>query len=197
MSKFSDEWWNHLRHLLVHKIRVSEPLSIDCHDPEAELEPLFASLVQPDDEEPNDRIDTLVRNSLAEIANRFRRGSVAGFAGKPVPVMRVFHGRQADVVIDAVNLSTTSATKEADALVSKLLRARRNGHGMIPKDRAVIALIGYVSSPGGLNGEHFLKDWIEQAGEAKTFDLIREKSFLKDAAQAAMKEAEPEEFELS
>jgi hypothetical protein len=111
--------------------------------------------------------------------------------------MRVFHGRQADVVIDAVNLSTTSATKEADALVSKLLRARRNGHGMIPKDRAVIALIGYVSSPGGLNGEHFLKDWIEQAGEAKTFDLIREKSFLKDAAQAAMKEAEPEEFELS
>ena len=48
MSPESDDWWRQVRSLLIHKVRVSEPLPIDCRDPESELEPLFTSVVRQD-----------------------------------------------------------------------------------------------------------------------------------------------------
>src|ERR1700683_5538943 len=33
----SDSWWRYLQPVLVHKVRVSEPRSIDCRDPEREI----------------------------------------------------------------------------------------------------------------------------------------------------------------
>jgi hypothetical protein len=104
--------------------------------------------------------------------------------------MRVFSGTSGDVIVDAANLSTADAPRQADELVGKLHRARVNGRGLAPKDRALWAIVGYVSSPGGLNGETYLKNWIEQAGEAKAFDLIREQDQLREAAREAMRHAD-------
>jgi hypothetical protein len=51
-----------------------------------------------------------------------------------------------------------------------------------------LAIDGHISSPGGLNGETYLKNWIEKGGEAKTFDLIREQDQLREATKHAISE---------
>jgi Protein of unknown function (DUF3037) len=191
----SDQWWRHVRELLIHKIRLSEPLPIDCRDPESELEPLFASIVR-QERSRNKRIDSVLGNALGdEIAKRFHRGPVEGFAGKPVHVMRIFKGATQDVVLDAVNLAADDAPQRADEIVGKLQRARLNGHGLTPKPRRLTAVVGYVSSPGGLNGEGYLKDWIEKAGAARAFDLRREQAQLRITIKEALDEASLELLE--
>jgi len=193
MSPFSDEWWRHLRNLLIHRVRISEPLSVDCQDPDHELDPLYASMVRPDTpDDAAERIDSILKAALGDgIASDFHRGHIDGYAGKPVQVMQVFRGATKDVVLDAVNLSTKDAPERADEVVGKLRRARLNGEGLALKPRSVLAIVGYVSSPGGLNGETYLKNWIEQGGEAKTFDLVREKEQLRAATIDAIKDAGP------
>ena len=190
----SDEWWRHVRELLIHKVRVSEPLPIDCRDPESELEPLFTSVVRREGSR-NKRIDSVLGNALGrEIAKRFHRGPVEGFAGKPVQVMRVFKGAAQDVVLDAVNLAADDAPRQADEIVGKLQRARLNGHGMTARPRRLTAVVGYVSTPSGLNGEAYLKDWIENAGGARAFDLRREQTELRSTVRTALEEASYELF---
>jgi Protein of unknown function (DUF3037) len=46
-SPYSDRWWRHVRDLLVHRVRLSEPRPIDCRDPEQELGPLYEAVVGP------------------------------------------------------------------------------------------------------------------------------------------------------
>lgn len=184
----SDSWWRHLQNVLIHKVRVSEPLSIDCVDPDAELDPLFTSIVNlSDTEEVTTRIDGLITKSLGDrLSKVLKRGALQGFAGKPVQVMRLFQGERANVIVEAVNLAVQDADKEADAMVGKLWRARTNGS---PEKREFIAFVGYYSSPGGLNGEAFLKDWIEQKAQVETFDVIREKERLRQAVERALHQA--------
>ncbi|MDR3798809.1 MAG: DUF3037 domain-containing protein [Terracidiphilus sp.] len=191
MSPYTDDWWRHVRNLLIHRVRISEPLSIDCHDPSAELEPLFASIVVAESSKrTTHRIDSILKSALGEqVAGKFHRGPIEGYAGKPVQVMRVYRGEDADVVLDAVNLAAEDAPQQADCLVGKLRRARLNGHGPVRRARPLLALVGYVSSPNGLNGEAYLKQWIEQDGEAQAFDLRREQQKLRDAAEKAMGDA--------
>lgn len=191
LSPNTDEWWRHVRNLLIHRIRISEPLSIDCENADAELEPLFSSIVRPNDsEDGRERIDSLLRKALGDaIADEFRRGYVDGYAGKPVQAMRVFCGTAGDVIVDAVDLSAKEAPEYADEMVGKLQRARLNGNGMSQKSRPLSAIVGYLSSPGGLNGERYLKDWIEQGGDAKAFDLNLERHQLREAAEKALTEA--------
>ncbi|HZQ17082.1 MAG TPA: DUF3037 domain-containing protein [Terriglobales bacterium] len=45
MSPMSDDWWRHLQQVLIHKTRLSEPRSIECRDPQRELDTLFAFIV--------------------------------------------------------------------------------------------------------------------------------------------------------
>lgn len=193
----SDEWWRHVRELLIHKIRLSEPLPIDCRDPESELDPLFASVVRQEGSR-NKRIDSVLGKALGrDIAKHFHRGPIDGFAAKPVQVMRVFKGATQDVVLDAVNLASDDAPRQADEIVGKLQRARLNGHGMTAKPRRLTAFVGYVSTPAGLNGEAYLKDWIENAGKAQAFDLRREQQELRNTVQRALEKASHELLEGS
>ncbi len=78
------------------------------------------------------------------------------------------------VIIEGVNLASTSARRDADALVSRLLRIREGG--------AVNVLIGYVASPGGLNGETDMRDWIEAKVTQNVFDVISESERFQAAA---------------
>ena len=188
MLPTSDAWRRHLRNVLVHKVRVSEPLSIDCENPDIELEPLFTAIVKASpDEESAIRIDGLVRHSLGEeLAKKLHRGAINGFAGKPVQMMRLFLGIRGDVAVDAVNLSTKDAARDADAMVGKLWRARE-----CHTDRPLVGIIGYLSSPGGLNGEAFLKDWMERKGQVSTFDIVREQEQFREATERAIAQVGP------
>lgn len=44
-SPASDGWWRHLQKILIHKVRIAEPRSIECRDPQGELEIIFRSVV--------------------------------------------------------------------------------------------------------------------------------------------------------
>jgi Protein of unknown function (DUF3037) len=195
MTPITDEWWRHVRNLLIHRIRMSEPLPIDCRDPERELEPLFTSVVGQEITRGR-RIDSILRNALGnELAKKLHREPLEGFAGKPVQVMRAFKGATQDVVVEAVNLAAEDSPRQADEMVGKLQRVRCNGHGIVPKGRRLTAFVGYVSTPNGLNGETFLKDWIESAGNAKAFDLRSEQAELRSSVKRALEEASQELLE--
>jgi len=78
------------------------------------------------------------------------------------------------VVIEGVDLANrSSAVADADALTSKLQRLTRDERGdEVPYP--VIMLVAYRASPTGLNGEGYMKTWIEEAAKAKTFDIVTE-----------------------
>lgn len=47
MKPHEDEWWQHVHGLLIHRIRLSAPRTIDCTDPDEEFGPSFESIVGP------------------------------------------------------------------------------------------------------------------------------------------------------
>jgi hypothetical protein len=170
----TDEWWRHVSKLLVHGVRLSEPRAIDCLDVDKEIELLYEAVVSPQRKstERHERIDWELTRTLGQVAARLEKGEVAGFRGRPVHVKGFKEDQQRLLVIEGVNLATAAAEQDADALVSRLLRIRdANGTG---NAREVVACVGYLTSPSGLNGEAFLVEWIQRKAEAKTFDLVRE-----------------------
>jgi hypothetical protein len=189
----SDAWWEHLQKLLIHKMRVSEPRPIDCLVPEREIESLFNEIVgNPSVTEENARIDHMISQCLGlALTKNLRRGELVGYAGKPVQVMRFFSGSQATVVLEGVNLGLDSAASDADALVGKLQRARANGSAHASPEKPIIAIVGYVATENGLNGEAFLKDWIEKAGDATAVDVEREAPRLRFETEKALGMAGP------
>jgi len=188
----SDAWWKHLQKLLIHKMRVSEPRPIDCLAPEKEIDSLFKEIVGNTlATEENARIDHMISQCLGPLlAKSLRRGEVKGFADKPVQIMRVFSGNRA-TVLEGVNLGLEGAAAEADALVGKLQRARANGSVHASPDKPIIAIVGYLASENGLNGEAFLKDWIEKAGSATAVDVEREGERLRLETERALDAAGP------
>jgi hypothetical protein len=77
------------------------------------------------------------------------------------------------LVVDGVNLASSDAETQSDALVSRLLRIKA-GNETPSIQREVKACIGYLASPHGLNGEATLVEWIREKCEAQIFDLVRE-----------------------
>lgn len=172
----SDEWWRHLRNLLVHRIRVSDPKAIDCRNAEEEVELLYEAVVQPEraEKERRETVDRVISKSLGSLARRFTKGTLPGFEGRPVPVKRFVDDDQKVVILEGVNLASANAEDDTDALVSRLQRIKES-NGPADLRKQMITLVGYLSSPNGLNGEAALVDWIEKKGEAQTFDLVRER----------------------
>ncbi len=184
----TDLWWKHLRNLLVHRVRLSEPKAIDCRDMGEETELLYEAIVSPlkPDQEKRSRVDRAITKSLGNsLSRKFAKGTVQGFKGRPVPVKRfVEDGRQL-IILDGVNLAVHNAEKDADALVSRLLRIK-NSNSVDRGAREVKAFVGYLASPNGLNGEAALVEWIEEMGGARTFDLIKQREeFAGSVEQAA------------
>jgi Protein of unknown function (DUF3037) len=175
-SPYSDRWWRHVRDLLVHRVRLSEPRPIDCRDPEQELGPLYEAVVGPHRPatERRTRIDGEISKCLNHLASRFRsRQRIPGFKGRDVSVLRAFHGQRGWVVIEGINLASREAEGQVDATASRLMRLQAGVH----EDCEV--MIGYLASPEGLNGESVLVDWLREQTRARTFDLLKDrKEFL-------------------
>jgi len=106
------------------------------------------------------------------------------YGGRAVTVKRLFRSPDKWVIAEAVNLaSPQNAEDDADALTS---RAMRVSEGARAAHVRAEFLIGYVASPGGLNGEYALKKWIEDKLETSLFDLNGEAKRLEQAALAAV-----------
>jgi hypothetical protein len=151
---------------------------------EADL--LYEAIVQPDRSnlEKKQRVDQAINESLGKLSRQFTRGTVSGYMGRAVPVKRFYENNQSLLILDGVNLASQDAEKEADALVSRLQRiyAARGGQ----ERRSVTACVGYLTSPGGLNGEAALVEWIRERGKAETFDLIRQKEEFAGTVESAL-----------
>jgi hypothetical protein len=183
----SDRWWEHARRLLKFSVRLETPRALDCRDPERELESLFDALVQPkrDIRERNLRIEQAIGRALGRSRlKRFRRGYEApGFQGRPVKVLRAAEGPRGLVVIEGVNLALNTAEPDADRLASKVGRVRQNAEAT---DTHFV--LGFLASPGGLNGEAALKAWIEQQSGSPMYDLDREPDAFRSAVESALSE---------
>ena len=190
MSPNTERWWSHLNQLLTHRIRVSPPHAIDCRNPDEDLELLFEALVKPErnEKEKTENIDRELSRSLGPISRRLRKGSVPGFHGRNVLVKRFAEDQHALFILEGVNLAAASAEEDADALVSRLQRVREANGSL--KGKRVSAVVGYLASPHGLNGEAALVEWINYKGEAKTFDLTRQRQDFSATVEAEVERLE-------
>ena len=169
---YETDWWKHTKELLIHKIRISEPRPIDCSDPEQEIGPLFEAVVSPNRsvKEQKTRINGEITKCLNDLEKKYKsKQELQGYGGRKVRVLRSYDGPNSIVVIEGVNLASNEAELQTDAVVSKLLRVKE----VSPKK--IDLIIGYLTSPGGLNGEKTLVDWIEHRTGAKAFDLMKQR----------------------
>ncbi len=180
----SDPWWEHVRRLMRFSVRLGPLQPVDCEQPETEIETLYEALVQPSIPARNrqSRIDGAVRRALGTLAPRFRRGQkVPGYGGRPVRVLRAAGDAQHSVVVEAVNFALKTAEHDADALTSRLSRVRESGAA-----GDVQFILGYLASPGGLNGELVMKGWVEHQLGARMFDLERESRDFQSETERAL-----------
>jgi hypothetical protein len=172
LPPYEDRWWRHVRDLLIHRVRLSEPRPIDCREPEQELEPLYESVVAPHRpaREQRTRIDGETRKCLNHLADRFKaRQELPGYGGRAVPVLRAYHGARGWVVIEGINLATNEAETQSDATASRLQHLRAG------LTEGCEIMVGYLASPEGLNGESVLVQWLRDRTGAKTFDLMKDR----------------------
>ncbi|MBI3910935.1 MAG: DUF3037 domain-containing protein [Armatimonadetes bacterium] len=189
LESLSDRWWEHVRGLMQFTVQIDPPRPVDCVRPDEEMETLFEALVQPvkTARERAQRIDGAVKAALGrQYVTRFKRQQRApGFRGRPVSVLRMAEGRNAVVVVEAVNLALKTAERDSDTLASRLRRIQENS-----TKRKVRLVLGYLASPGGLNGEGVLKDWIEHVTNTPMYDLTRQSAEFRRTAAEALAEAE-------
>jgi len=68
--------------------------------------------------------------------------------------------------------------------VSKILRIKKGTNGR----KGLKAVVGYLASPGGLNGEAHMKEWIIETATPHVFDLVREEALFQEYAVRALQE---------
>jgi len=176
----SRAWWEHVQKLLQFSVRIDTIRLLAVDDPEEEIETLFEAIVQPrvSRRERAKRIDRAVANALGNLSGYFSSHvKVPGFHNRQVKVLRYAASRQRAVIVEAVNLASHDAEADADALFGRLSRIRA---GQSSQD--VRFVLGYLASPGGLNGEKALKEFIEDQIEVPMYDLDRQKDEFQEAA---------------
>jgi hypothetical protein len=151
---------------------------------ELDFESLFEAVVQPvlPPEQKRRRIDGVVASALGRTSRLLPKGTeFAAFGGVQEPVLRGAIGSYGAVVVEGVNLAGANARKDADALVSRLLRIKAVSSAIVLR-----VVVGYIASPGGLNGETDMRDWIRERVTTDVFDLASEETLFQSAAQAGL-----------
>lgn len=192
----STRFWTAVSRIFTTAVRLDPPRAMDpMVEPDQEIEALFEAIVQPSQSQARqqERIDHSLSRALGDGKNRFQSGVlVSAFGNVKEKVRRGTKTERGTVVIEGVNLAARAARKEADALVSRLTRIQRahaEGHLHI--------IVGYSSSPGGLNGEAHMRDWIREALTHDIYDLSHDDEAFRRAADSAWRRvANPEQQTL-
>jgi len=184
VESFSDAWWDHLTKLLQFRVRVSTARAIECTDPAHEVEALYDAVVGPEvkEEVVAVRVDGAVTKALGKEAKLFAASrTVSGYNNREVAVRRLYQGPNKRVIADGVNLASPNAAEhDADALASRVQRI------IAGDEQPTEFLLGYIASPGGLNGEGVLVDWIQEKSGVRMYDLIAEDAAYEEAARQAI-----------
>ena len=179
-----DRFWKAVSEILSTSVRLDVPKAMDPMDePDAGIEALFEAVVQPRQthRRRSERIDSAIKRALGEWAEHIPpRQSVSAFGGASEQIQRGLETERGVLLVEGVNLAAPKARKEADALVSRFMRIQ----AAYPK-RTVRMIVGYSSSPGGLNGEAHMCEWIREKVTEEVFDVIGQNGeFQKAAAEA-------------
>ncbi|MCY3775827.1 MAG: hypothetical protein OXH11_07565 [Candidatus Aminicenantes bacterium] len=180
-------FWKAVSEVLSTAVRLDPPKAMDPMDePEAEIEWLFEAVVQPTQprERGAQRIDSAINQALGELTDLIpSRPQVSAFGGTKEQVRRGLETGRGVLLVDGVNLAAATARKEADAFVSRFMRIR-NAYG----DRPVHIIVGYASSPGGLNGEAHMCEEIQEKLTDQVLEVVVEQVEFKMVAADAWAE---------
>lgn len=177
----TDRFWRAVSEIFTTGIRLDLPKAMDPMDePDAEIEALFEAVVQPRQTRKRraERIDSAIKRALGEWADRIPpRQSVSAFGGAREQIQRGLETDRGVLLVEGVNLAAPKARKEADALVSRFMRIQAAYPG-----RSVRMIVGYSSSPGGLNGEAHMCQWIREKVTEEVFDVVAQNAEFQEAA---------------
>jgi hypothetical protein len=180
----TDRFWRAASEILTTSVRLDSPKAMDpMEEPDQDLEALFEAIVQPRQSETRrqERIDGALSRALGELANEIpTRQEVSAFGNAREVIRRGAVTADGVLLIDGVNLAASHARDEADALVSRFMRIVAAYSG-----RPVSVIVGYTASPGGLNGERHMRDWIRERLTSDVFDLVSEGQQFQAATRAA------------
>lgn len=180
----SDRFWKAVSEILSTSVRLDLPKAMDPMDePDAGIEALFEAVVQPAQtrQRRTERIDSAIKRALGEWADHIpARPSVSAFGGATEQIQRGLETERGVLLVEGVNLAAPKARKEADALVSRFLRIQ----AAYPR-RGVSMIVGYSSSPGGLNGEAHMCEWIREKVTGDVYDVNGQPAELQRAAAEA------------
>lgn len=183
---WSSAFWEGVQKALTTGVQLDDPKAMEPITSMDEVDLLFEAVVQ-----PGQRSDT-TRNRMEGALSRALSPYLAKVTKPRLPlpafhaaqehVMRGVRGETGVVVLEAVNLAGKHARRDADALVSRLMRIREG----LGSDERMHTIIGYMASPGGLNGETHMRDWIAEQVTESVFDLNRERESLNRSAIYAL-----------
>ena len=183
----STNFWKAVSEVLTTAVRLDPPKAMDpMEEPGAEIESLFEAVVRPAQPRARRtrRIDTALKEALRELADIIPpRPQVSAFGGAREQVRRGVETDRSVLLVDGVNLAAANARKEADAFVSRLMRIRaayENGQ--------VHIVVGYSASPGGLNDEAHMREWIQARLTDRVFDMVTQNADFRKAAADAWSE---------
>lgn len=180
------EFWQAAGAVMTSSVLLDPPKAMEPLKTEDEFEALFEAVVQPTESEGQRaaRADSALTEALGPLADDVPKGlTVPAFRHRQEEVHRGARGRAGTLLVEAVNLAAQQARKDADAMVSRLLRILA-----ADDDERTRVVIGYRSSPGGLNGESDLRDWMVDQVTSEVFDVIREANELRTATKRRLLE---------
>lgn len=173
LRPLSDEWWEQVRRLLKFRVHVDEPKPIECMHPDLELEALYEAVARPRQKQHRrrTRLEATFKEAVGDrLASELgSHAAICGYHNRSVEVFKHAEVDDRHLVVEVVNLATSEAEKDADALTSRLLRIKAG-----PLSGCTRFVLGYIASPSGLNGEGVMKDWIEEKAGSRLYDVVNE-----------------------
>lgn len=194
---YSHLFWHSVSEIMTTSIRLDLPKAMEAmSEPDEDIESLFEAIVKPIQKNRRqvERIDGAINRALGQkLSEKIqRRITVTAFGDAEEVIGRGLVEPAGTLIIEGVNLSSGNARKNADALVSRLLRIKDTHSGSTSLDM----IIGYSSSPGGLNGETHMKNWISKMITENVFDLSCERVKFQSIAQSLVEKLEASDVSL-
>jgi hypothetical protein len=181
-------FWEAARNRLLSAVRLDPPKALEpTPHPEMGIDTLFDAVVQPHRKLGVEykRIDGAISKALGTLTNKLQgRTEVRAYHDATESVLRAAKSDSGMVVVEGVNLAGSTARKDADALVSRLLRIRAGS-----ENESTTFIIGYLASPGGLNGEGHMREWMKDQVTSDVFDLNKEREQFRNRTHALLEEA--------
>ena len=188
-SPLSDDWWLLAKRILHHRVQLSPPMPLECLDPEKETDLLFDAVVAP--RQPARRARDKMASRLdeclgAHLRRYFKRRPTAGYSKRSTIVTRLYETPRTRLVVEGINLARPKeAERDTYCLVGK-------AHWIRDDEKDAVFIVGYVASPGGLNGEGVYKSWIEKQLDTTCYDLVHEDDAFREAVRRVLDQESPQ-----